>query len=268
MVLSAPTIGIDHLQLYAPELGVLATAAVGDSAAADALDRAFLEIVRTLPFGPVFTFAEQYGGALVHDVRPVAGHEQERSSRGRAVLQLHTDDAFLLAEARPEFMALLGVQNPGAVPTQLVRIDDVAAALPADAIDVLSQPRFTFARPASFDMDAGAQQPMRPILSAGGSGLEVAYATRTEVGAPGDGDAHRCLNRFREAVDAAPRRAVELAPGEILVFSNLRCLHGRREVLAERWLKRVYLRRDRSVLDGRSATGRPSVYTASAVIDR
>jgi hypothetical protein len=225
--------------------------------------------MRTLPFGTPFTFVEQYEGALVHDVRPAPGHEAERSSRGRVELSIHTDDAFLLADARPEFMALLGVCNPSAVPTQLVQVDDVLELLSPDTIAGLREPSYTFARPASFTINGQvAARPARPILQARADGLdEVSLATQTTVAEAAEPEAARHLEAFRAAVGRAPRRDIVLAPGDVLVFSNARCLHGRPALEAERWLKRLYLRRDRATLDRLAATGTTDRYVARRVAD-
>ena len=78
-----------------------------------------------------------------------------------------------------------------------------------------------------------------------------------------DGEAERRLVLLWQAVHRAPCTSIALSPGELLVVSNSRCLHGRPQVAAERWMKRVYMREDLSTLDCLAATGSPGVYAAA-----
>jgi hypothetical protein len=259
--------------LFAPDVASLAARAVAgraDAAAAAELDAAIVRVLDDLPFGAPFTFAEQYGGAVVHDVRPREGHETEQSSRGRVKLELHTDDAFLGALARPRHLALIGVSNPDRVPTLIARLDDLLELLDSRTVDALSQPWFHFPCPQSFDlaMDVVAGLQPKSVLSAGSDGrLQISLAPDTAVAAlaaeEDEEEAERHLELLWRAVDRAPCTSVALSPGELLVVSNSRCLHGRPPVSAERWIKRVYMREDLSALDCLAATGSPGVYAAA-----
>jgi L-asparagine oxygenase len=265
---AAPYFDLAHL--FPADLPQLAgRLARGETGAEQELHEAFLRTFEALPFGRPFTFREQYGGAIVHDVRPAAGHEAEESSRGRVTLPFHTDDGFLDPGARPEHLALLGITNPEQVPTNVVRIESVLELLPAETIEVLRSPLFTLACPDSFEAPQGITEnvPARPILWTGKDGRpEVSFApdTRPIDGAPDEAGAH--MERFAAAVSDATRTTVVLEPGEILVFSNSRCLHGRPPVEAERWMKRLYLRGDLGFLDFVAATDEPSVYEAARAV--
>lgn len=231
------------------------------------IDEIFLTLLDSLPLGRPFTFRQQHGGALVQQVRPAKDHEAEVSSRGRVELDLHTDDVFLEPSLRPQYIALLGVHNPERIPTYVVRLEDVVRRLEPLALEVLSQPRFSFSCPPSFDVESRGdlRTGARPILREGDDGgLEVGLpASTTEVVEPADGEAEKHLQRLRSAIEDAPRRECTLGAGEILVFSNSRCFHGRPSVgSTERWLKRVYLRDDLTTLEMAAATGSTSVYDA------
>jgi hypothetical protein len=41
---------------------------------------------------------------------------------------------------------------------------------------------------------------------------------------------------------------VVLEPGQLLIFNNRRCLHGRGPVEGKRWIKRIYGTDDRSLV--------------------
>lgn len=258
---------IDHVHLFSASLA-RATHPIGGEQTCEesTIDAAFLEELAALPFGWPFTFAEQHGGDLVQNVRPVDTREDERSSRGRVTLRLHTDDAFLHPLVRVEYIALCGVSNPQRVPTEIVHVDDVCAALEPATVAALSRPVFSFGCPESYDIDGRESlwSAPRSILDTGENGeLEVALPStdvRVDLELTAEIDTH--IEALEAALAAAPRRQVSLEAGEILVISNRRCLHGRPAIEAERWLKRVYLSRDLSGLESVASTGVPSVYAA------
>jgi L-asparagine oxygenase len=263
-------VGLDHVHLYSGELGRMIKRSLrseGGSDASGEIEKVFLAVLGNLPLGRPFTFREQYGGAMVQDVRPAKTHESEASSRGRVRLDLHTDDVFLDPPSRPEFIALLGVRNSDRIPTELVRLDDVVQDLNAETLAALSRSQFSFGCPPSFDVDdrAALRTRPRPILRGGAEGgFEVGLpASTTEPTATAEPDASKHLQCLKAAIAAAPHRAFTLEAGEILIFSNSRCLHGRPPVVgSERWLKRVYLREDLTTLEETAATDAPNVYEA------
>lgn len=263
-------VGLDHVHLYSAELGRIIERSLrsrGESGAAKEIEENFLGLLDEFPFGRPFTFREQYGGAMVQDIRPAEAHESEASSRGRVPLALHTDDVFLDPPSRPEYIALLGIRNPDRIPTELVRLDDALRALPSATLEALTRSQFSFGCPPSFDVDnrVNLRTRPRPILRGGPEGgFEVGLpASTTEPADAAEPTAREHLELLEAAIAAAPRRVFTLDAGEILVFSNSRCLHGRPAVSGpQRWLKRVYLRADMTTLESTAATDAPNVYEA------
>lgn len=231
---------------------------------ARALDNAFLAITEELPFGTAFTFVEQYGGALVQDIRPARGHGDEQSSRGQVELHPHTDDAFLDPAARPEYLALLGVSNPGRVPTEVIRVDDLLERLDPVTVEGLRAPDFFFPAPRSFD-PVRAAVPSRPIVeNEPGEPAKIALAPNVRAADNAGEEAKRCLRSLKVALREVPRSSFALGAGEILLVSNSRCLHGRPPVATGRWLKRIYLRGDFRRLEPAAGVGR--IYEATKAI--
>lgn len=263
-------VGLDYVHLHSGELGRIIERSLQSKGGSDAsveIEEAFLSLLGGFSLGRPFTFREQYGGAMVQNIRPAKTHESEASSRGRVRLDLHTDDVFLDPPSRPEYIALLGVRNPDRTPTELVRLDDVLQELNSETLEALSRSQFSFGCPPSFDVDnrVDLRTRPRPVLRAGAEGgFEVGLpASTTEPIEKAEPNASKHLQRLKAAITAAPRRAFTLDAGEILIFSNSRCLHGRPPVASpERWLKRVYLREDLTTLDGTAATDSPNVYEA------
>jgi hypothetical protein len=261
------TMRLDLAHLFPADLRELTGRVAADpsgAANARALDGAFLAIMEELPFGTAFTFVEQYGGALVQDIRPARGHGDEQSSRGQVELYPHTDDAFLDPEARPEYLALLGVSNPERVPTEVIRVDDLLERLDPATVEGLRAPDFFFPAPQSFDQ-VRAAVPSRPIVeSEPGELAKLALAPNVRTADDTGEESKRCLTSLKAALREVPRASFALGAGEILLVSNTRCLHGRPPVAIGRWLKRIYLRRDFRRLELAAGVGR--VYEATKVI--
>jgi hypothetical protein len=261
---------LDHVHLHSGELGRIVSRSLGGKGGSDPssrIEEVFLALLGNLSLGQPFTFREQYGGAMVQDIRPAKNHESEASSRGRVRLALHTDDVFLDPPARPEYIALLGVRNLDQIPTELVRLDDVLRVLDPETVEALRRSQFSFACPPSFDVDhrATLRTRPRPILRGDtDNGFEVGLpASTTEPTDTAEPSASKHLQHLEAAIDKAPRRSFTLDAGDVLIFSNSRCLHGRPPVVGPgRWLKRVYLREDLAALEESAATDNPRVYDA------
>ncbi len=268
-----PDFGTDHLVVHSDLLaGLVASESAGTMTEGHsaAIDAGILEVLSAIEaeVGRPYAFIEQYDGRLVQDIRPVPGRERELSSRGRAPLVLHTDDAFLDRRARPEAVALVGIEHHDAVPTLIVRLDDVIDSLTPNTVQVLMSSSFVHASPPTFDLpcEVGAEVTCRPILRQRPDGVFEAALSASGPATKVDRRLDRHVAVFRRAAREAPSAQLRFAPGCVHVISNTRLLHGRPGVVTNRWLKRVYLRRDLSDLDALAPTGSPSVYSAARMV--
>lgn len=187
--------------------------------------------------GDPIAWAYLQDGRLFNDVLPIRGQEDAQTEHGSsAEMLLHVDEAF--ADARSDAFGLVCLRNPGAVPTTVAPV--AALGLSPALTDLLFEPRFV--------VEAHGDQRVRPVFSgcAGRPYIRMDFVyTRALHGDRGAGAA------LAELRDRASAGAVEvsLAPGEVLLVDNARCLHGRRAFQArydgtDRWLRRLAVLRD------------------------
>jgi hypothetical protein len=207
-----------------------------------ALDGCVMLVASVL--GDVFGWAALQGGRMVHNVLPVPGHEQEKTGiSSDSLLDLHTEDA--CHPARADYLILMCLRNDDGVPTAYARVD--AAALGADAVAVLAQPRFV-AVPEP-DHASAFVEPLHVDVLFGHQADPYIRFDDYYVGAADGDTAGQAALRTLSARLAAAQVDVPLRPGDLLVVDNYRALHGRRPFQArydgrDRWLKRVHITRD------------------------
>jgi L-asparagine oxygenase len=212
--------------------------------------------------GDVFSFGTLQGGRLVHDLAPIPSESTEQSGYSSdSTLEPHNEDHF--HPLRADYLVLLCLRNPDAVPTEVVTFD--ALDLSPEHVAVLRQPRYRLiADPTHLEGGAdprGWAAPQPLLFGDPGSTYGRVDPFFTEC-LPGDAEA-------QEAADALAAQLVEhvvpvaLRPGQALVIDNYRAAHGRRPFRprfdgTDRWLKRVSVARDlrRSRAQRRSAASR------------
>lgn len=211
-------------------------------------------------FGEPFGYEEERGGALIHDVRPEEGYEETQSSKGRAEFHAHTDCTFLPARYRPEFLSLYCISNEAKAATLLWPVEDLIDSLDEKTRRVLQQSRFVQHAPLTF----GLEKPISAhrVLD----GQRIAYSAQGTK--PTDDETAAALASLEDAVQRTHPMRIVLEPEDLLVFSNLTALHGREEIRGERWLRRIYLRKDLGALRCDAATSRENVFCAAAVISQ
>jgi len=211
-------------------------------------------------FGEPFGYEEERGGALIHDVRPEAGYEGTQSSKGRAEFHAHTDCTFLPARYRPEFLSLYCISNEAKAATLLWPVETLIAAINEKTLRILGQSRFVQHAPLTF----GLEKPISAHRVLDGN--RIAYSAQGTRST--DDETAAALAVLENTIQQTEPTRIVLEPGDLLVFSNQTALHGREEIRGERWLRRIYLRRDVSALRKDAATNRPNVFQASAVISQ
>jgi hypothetical protein len=234
----------------------------------DRIDFAVADQLAARGLGQVFAFEQQCDAEPIQNLIPRVGREQQKSNAGRVVFGAHTDDAILEDPFRAENLVLIGVDNRDAVPTHLFAVDDILARLDPGQAAALTEPRFVFACPESFYLAARARMksPPRPILRATATGIEIRFATYSTRARANDASSAAALAALNAAVLATPPKTVVLRSGDMMTFSNTRYLHARGAIGGQRWVKRVYLKRDVSELVRVCRTATPDVFDLEAAV--
>ncbi|NEQ34780.1 MAG: hypothetical protein F6K40_00025 [Okeania sp. SIO3I5] len=197
---------------------------------------------------------KQEKGVLVQEITPVPGKERSLSNEGSISLGYHTDESILTRCYRPEFLFLLGLINDSNTPTYIAELNKAFAEISPRHRYLLQQPLFRVELPESFKVWNGKviQSELRPLVTENQNGeLEIAanlYAVKS------------ITKEAKTAVDALSNvlpyvsQAVTLQGGDMLLFDNSKCLHGRAAISqnGDRWLQRLFCRR--SLMDIRRAT--------------
>jgi hypothetical protein len=191
-----------------------------------------------------FGYVEEKNGAILQNVHPIAGAEHTQSNAGRVAFHMHVESPFLPRPARPEVGALICLNNDSATPTRIVTVELVKRQLSAAHLLALRQPDFRLRHDQSFDINGYTLTVDSALLK------EIDGRDETRCGVYVDGlhpVAQEAVDAWKRAADAVALDLV-LAPGDLLLFNNYRCMHGRGAVEGQRWLKRVYSTRDRGLL--------------------
>ena len=228
-------------------------------------------------FGNVFAWADQQGGATVHDIVPAAGEEDSLlSSSSTREMSLHTEDAFF--PERADLILLLCLRNPSHAPTYISAIHNVVIS---EELAALARSRRYLFTPddshtgrdpecssRGFPVvrgDLRRREGLSPLITGTGSDLQIRFDS-DYIDTPGDETAANAVKALDRALYRA-RTEIVLGPGELLIIDNKRCVHGRGRFQAaldgrDRWLKRVNVstskgsaqaNRNRELVDKRSS---------------
>ncbi|WP_433528504.1 TauD/TfdA family dioxygenase [Micromonospora sp. CA-263727] len=194
--------------------------------------------------GDPIAYPEEKLGALVHDVCPVPGEENEQQNTGSVLFELHTENAF--HPVRPDFLGLLCLRtdHDGRAASVTSSILQALPRLGEHHLTVLREPRFQTRLAPSFCRN----RPDRPYHAA----VPVLTGTTERPLLCVDFDDTRGCDRAAErALDAlhAALRDVRvetlLRPGSLVILDNSVTVHGRNAFTPrydgrDRWLQRMF----------------------------
>jgi Fe(II)/alpha-ketoglutarate-dependent arginine beta-hydroxylase len=211
----------------------------GDSSTME--EEVFLNLCGAL-LGDAFAWAHQRDGLICQDLAPIEGHENEMIGSGSELdLVWHTEDARY--SYRGDYIGLMCLRNPDAVPTTFASIDEVR--LDPDRIEVLFEPRFVFRPDPSHPTDSEREK--APVLFGNPESPYLRFDPYS-MDQPQTEEARSAMDYLIQAIDEN-LTGVALLPGECLFIDNYKAVHGRSSFKArfdgtDRWLKRINIARD------------------------
>jgi alpha-ketoglutarate-dependent taurine dioxygenase len=216
--------------------------------------------------GELLSFVNEKNGSPIHEVVPVTGMEAIQSNSGRVKFGFHSDNAFLPSWFKQQGILLYGLFNEKTA-TTVVTAEQILQAAPEELANLLAQPIFRHACPASFSFgQAQALSAPCPILWRDEKGiLRVSAASSTIV--PTTSDGALALELFRSLLDELEPARVVVRPGTALLFKDDRVLHGRDAFNGPRWLQRAYFTDSLDLLrDVTGSDGRAFSFDARALV--
>ncbi len=204
-------------------------------------EEVFLSLCGAL-LGDAIAWAHQRDGLICQDLVPIEEHKGEMLGSGsEQELVWHTEDARYLY--RGDYIGLMCLRNPDAVPTTFASIDEVP--LNPDQIEVLFEPRFVFRPDPSHPTDT--ERETAPVLF-GDSKSPYLRFDPYSMDPPETEEARLATDYLIQTIDES-LTGVALMPGECLFIDNYKAVHGRSSFKArfdgtDRWLKRINIARD------------------------
>jgi len=201
----------------------------------------FLNLCGAL-LGEAIAWSHQRAGLICQDLVPIAGHENKMIGSGsERELVWHTEDARY--SYRGDYIGLMCLRNPDAVPTTFALIDEVQ--LDPNHVEVLFEPHFVFRPDPSHPTDSGGEK--ASVLFGDPRSPYVRFDPYC-MDRPESEEARSAMDYLIRALDEN-LTGIALLPGECLFIDNYKAVHGRSSFKArfdgtDRWLKRINITRD------------------------
>lgn len=191
---------------------------------------------------------ENKNSSVTH-ITPVA-----HSPKSFKSLRGHTDGAFLSlpgdassgALLIPELIILFCIRNPEQIATTLYPLDNIKKHLSATTIAQLRQEKFHIDVQDGWSLPSGYKTHLMPkSILANSENVDYVRFSHSQV-LPLSKQANQAFQEMIGALEPSELK-IELAPGDLLVIHNQRCIHGRSSAptmnsspVARRWLLRFY----------------------------
>lgn len=204
-------------------------------------EEVFLSLCGAL-LGDAISWAHQRDGLICQDLVPIESDENDMLGSGsKRELVWHTEDARY--SYRGDYIGLMCLRNPDAVPTTFASIDEVC--LDPAKVEVLFEPRFVFRPDPSHPTDSEPEK--GPVLFGDPRSPYLRFDPYS-MDRPETEEARSAMDYLIRALDDN-LTGVALLPGECLFIDNYKAVHGRSSFKArfdgtDRWLKRINIARD------------------------
>ena len=204
-------------------------------------EEVFLNLCGAL-LGDAIAWSHQRDGIICQDLVPIEGHANKMIGSGSELeLVWHTEDASY--SYRGDYIGLMCLRNPDAVPTTFALIDEVQ--LDPDQVEILFEPRFFFRPDPSHPSDKKGE---KASVLFGDPGSPYVRFDPYCMDRPETEVARSAMDYLARAIDEK-LTGVALLPGDCLFIDNYKAVHGRSSFKArfdgtDRWLKRINVARD------------------------
>jgi hypothetical protein len=204
-------------------------------------EEVFLHLCGAL-LGDAIAWAHQRDGYLCQDLVPLEAHKKKMLGSGsERELVWHTEDARY--SYRGDYIGLMCLRNPDAVPTTFASIDEVQ--LDPEQVEVLFEPHFIFYPDPSHPTDSEWEK--GSVLFGDPDSPYIRFDPYS-MGQPETEEARLAMDYLIRVIDEN-LTGVSLLPGECLFIDNYKAVHGRTSFKArfdgtDRWLKRITVARD------------------------
>lgn len=194
---------------------------------------------------------KEQGGKPIHNIAPVKGFENTKSSKGRDPFYLHTENPF--EQSPPDFLILLGLEADPEAKTTYFFVGDFIESFPAEIIESMKKNNFEIRSGAGFDE---VEKGVFSLITTEESGrLRLRMYQNMERIKPLTQDAELALKyiseRFEKVEHDHEIQGISLQRGEAIIFNNgwgleriKGVMHGRGGFIQNpnRWLQRGFLK--------------------------
>lgn len=199
----------------------------------------FMLMLLSSLLGNAIGWDTQRDGAIINNILPIKGFENEQLSSGSIVdLDWHTEEAF--HPFRADYLGLMCLRNHDKIPTILGSINDLN--IDNNDKEILFAPRFIFLKDKNFDHDEKEINPEAALFGHHSSPY-VRIDPSFMKTLPNDNQAQHALEKLINEFNKSLKEVI-LKRGDILLIDNYRVIHGRKSFKprfdgTDRWLKRV-----------------------------
>ena len=194
-----------------------------------------LGIISAINYRP-FSYAQEKNGALIHEITPIKERNHSKSSNGTVELDFHTDAAYLERSIRPNILALFCLKNSCKTPTKIIQLSAILDHLSDLEIYELMQNNYLHCPPNTFTDTSPTKG---AVLCRHNDRIEITLSSHNTSGFTSLAETSLAKLRFLAEKYAF---CVHTKPGDLVIFNNFRCLHGRGKIKEDkdRWLQRGY----------------------------
>jgi Taurine catabolism dioxygenase TauD, TfdA family len=204
--------------------------------------------------GDPIAYSVHHDGEIFQNVCPIAKEEGVQSAHSSKVfLEWHTEQVF--HPELPDFVVLLCLRGDrdGEAKTAVASVENILAEVPLRMRQFLYEPKFRAGIDYSFGGSSSGAG-FGPLVSMlYGHAYDPFLKFDPDTMSPTDRNSYLVLQKMKTIVKQV-YNYVKLEPGDLLIVDNRRSIHARsvfkpRYDGQDRWLQRIYVRRDQSTAE-------------------